>query len=122
MSPGPIVENKINEKVILNHLSKNKDRLASVIHVDNSARIQTVENKDSLFFKLLQAIKERVGTSVCINTSFNVRGEPIVESPTDAVKCFLGTDLDFLAIEGFIVKKIAEIDSASSYAHALPRD
>jgi carbamoyltransferase len=93
-----------------------------VIHVDNSARIQTVENKDSIFYELLQAIKNRTGTSICINTSFNVRGEPIVESPFDAVKCFLGTDLDFLAIEGFIVKKIAEIDSAISYAHNLPRD
>lgn len=122
MSPGPMIENQINEKAILKHLSKNKDRLASVIHVDNSARIQTVDNQYSMFYKLLQVIKERLGTSICINTSFNVRGEPIVESPLDAVKCFLGTDLDFLAIEGFIVKKIAKIDGASSYAHTLPKD
>lgn len=121
-SPGPIMEGQINEKVILNHLSKNKHRLASVIHVDNSARIQTVENRDSLFYKLLQAIKGRVGVSICINTSFNVRGEPIVETPDDAINCFLGTDLDFLAIEGFIAKKIVKIDSELSYAHVLPKD
>ena len=71
----------------------------SITHVDNSARIQTVSSSSNpFFFKLLSAYHAKTGTPLLINTSFNVRGEPIVNTPLDAFNCFMGTDLDKLVI------------------------
>ena len=90
---------------ILAHLGRTRGRFPAITHVDGTARVQTVSEDNGVFQALLEAYKARVGTSVLINTSFNVRGEPIVETPADAVDCFLGTDLDFLAIQGIVVTK-----------------
>ena len=80
--------------------------IPSVTHVDGTARVQTVAREDSpLFHRLISAFGALSGVPVVINTSFNVRGEPIVCSPDDAVRCFLGTDIDFLAIGNFLVSK-----------------
>ncbi len=80
--------------------------IPSVTHVDGTARVQTVAKQDSpLFHALISAFGERSGVPIVINTSFNVRGEPIVCTPDDAVRCFLGTDIDFLAIGNFLVSK-----------------
>ena len=80
--------------------------IPSVTHVDGTARVQTVTREDSpLFHQLISAFGALSGVPVVINTSFNVRGEPIVCSPDDAVRCFLGTDIDFLAIGNFLVSK-----------------
>ena len=75
------------------------DRLAAVAHVDGTARLQTVERQDDpLFHDLLHAFGKVTGVPVLVNTSFNVRGEPIVETPLDALLCFLATDMDLLVL------------------------
>ncbi len=78
----------------------------AVTHVDYTARIQTVDNDTNpLFYSVISKFKKETGVPLLVNTSFNVRGEPIVCSPTDAFKCFMGTELDLLAIENFIIIK-----------------
>ena len=78
----------------------------AVTHVDYSARIQTVHYETNpRFHSLISKFKEKTGCPILINTSFNVRGEPIVCTPTDAFKCFMGTELDILAIGNFILIK-----------------
>ncbi|GAB4238628.1 MAG: carbamoyltransferase [Acidobacteriota bacterium] len=83
-----------------------RSRIPAVTHVDGSARIQTVaEGTNPLFYRLLQAFDRRTGCPVVLNTSFNVRGEPIVESPADAYRCFMRTRLDLLAVGPFVLYK-----------------
>ena len=73
--------------------------IPAVTHVDNSARVQTVrQDHNPRFHALLRAFEERTGCPVLVNTSFNVRGEPIVCTPEDALRCFLGTDIEILVI------------------------
>ncbi len=76
-----------------------RSEIPSVTHVDYSARIQTVHKETNLkYFKLLEKFKKKTNCPILINTSFNVRGEPIVNTPTDAFNCFMGTELDKLVI------------------------
>lgn len=78
----------------------------AVTHVDYSARIQTVHSETNLiYFKLLSKFKELTGVPIIVNTSFNVRGEPIVCNTEDAYRCFMGTDLDLLVIGNVVLKK-----------------
>jgi len=80
--------------------------LPAITHVDMSARIQTVDaQRGGRYFKLLQAFKEATGCGVLVNTSFNVRGEPIVNTPMDAIRCFLATEMDTLVIEDFVLHR-----------------
>ncbi len=80
--------------------------LPSVTHVDNTARIQAVSKKSEPFIhKLLVELKKIIGVSVVLNTSFNVAGEPIIESPRDALNTFLTTNIDVLVIENYIITK-----------------
>jgi carbamoyltransferase len=84
-----------------------KEIIPSVTHIDGTARVQTVSAENNRrFYKLIQEIEHRCGVPIVINTSFNVRGEPIVCTPLDAVRCFLKTDIDFLVIGDFIVEKL----------------
>jgi len=74
--------------------------------VDYSARIQTVhKDTNSIFYKLIEEFYKLTGVPVLVNTSFNVRGEPIVCTPSDAFNCFMGTDLDVLVCNNFVLKK-----------------
>lgn len=83
-----------------------RSNLPAITHVDYSARIQTVHMETNpLFHKLLESFEEKTGVPVLVNTSFNVRGEPIVNTPKDAYLCFMGTDLDILSIGDFFLKK-----------------
>jgi carbamoyltransferase len=83
-----------------------RSSIPSVTHVDYSARIQTVhEQTNSLFYKLISRFKELTGCPILVNTSFNVRGEPIVCSPKDAFHCFMGTNIDMLVIGNCILLK-----------------
>lgn len=83
-----------------------RSSIPAVTHVDYSARIQTVDkNTNPKFYNLINKFKERTGCPILINTSFNVRGEPIVCSPFDAFKCFMGTELDVLVINNFLLLK-----------------
>ncbi|HNR66990.1 MAG TPA: carbamoyltransferase [bacterium] len=100
----------------LEKLHRVRSTIPAVTHVDNSARIQTVDAEENpLFYRLLKAFAEKTRCPVLINTSFNVRGEPIVCSPDDAVRCFLRTDMDGLAIGSFWV------DKQEQSAKAIPR-
>lgn len=83
-----------------------RSRLPAVTHVDGSARLQTVHaDTNPLFHRLLHAFDQRVGTPVLLNTSFNIQGEPIVESPIDAIRCFFSTGLDAMFIGDFMLTK-----------------
>ncbi len=98
-----------------------RSQIPSVTHVDYTARVQTVEkNKNKTFYDLIKKFKEITGCSVLINTSFNVRGEPIVCTPLDSFKCLMGTNLDLLVCNNFLIykskqKKEYETDYRSKY-------
>ena len=82
------------------------NEIPAVVHVDNSARVQTVNKTDNpKFRKLIESFYDETGCPVLLNTSFNVKGQPIVNSPEDAVKCFLSTNIDILAIGDFVASK-----------------
>jgi carbamoyltransferase len=89
----------------LERLPTVRSHLPAVTHVDHSARLQTVDARHGRFHRLLQAFEERTGCPVVINTSFNVRGEPIVNTAEDAYRCFLATNMDLLVIERFVLRK-----------------
>lgn len=83
-----------------------RSSLPAITHVDNTARIQTVHKEtNENYWQLLQAFYKLTGCAVIINTSFNVRGEPIVCSPEDAYRCFMRTNLDVLVLENYILHK-----------------
>jgi Predicted carbamoyl transferase, NodU family len=83
-----------------------RSEIPAVTHVDFSARIQTVNPADNQrYYDLIKRFYEKTGCPVIVNTSFNVRGEPIVESPLDAYKCFMRTEIDVLVLENFILLK-----------------
>jgi len=80
--------------------------IPAVTHVDGSARPQTVEQKiNPLYWRLIREFGDRTGVPVVLNTSFNLRGEPIVNSPTDAVRTFFSSGMDALVIGSFLVEK-----------------
>lgn len=86
-----------------------RSSIPAITHVDGSARIQTVSEDDSpLYYRMIRAVGDKTGYAVVINTSFNVRGEPIVCSPEDAYRCFMRTGMDFLVMENFILDKIKQ--------------
>lgn len=90
----------------IDKLNQIRSEFPAITHVDYSARLQTVSNKRSpSLYSLLKKFKERNSVSVLVNTSFNVRGEPIVCSPLDAYRCFVKTDIDVLVLEDFIIEK-----------------
>jgi carbamoyltransferase len=82
------------------------DRIPAIVHVDGTARVQTVrrEHNERLYL-LLKEFEKLTGVPVLLNTSFNIRGEPIVETPADAVKCFLSTGIDYLALHDMLIAK-----------------
>jgi carbamoyltransferase len=83
-----------------------RSEIPAVTHIDYSARIQTVHaNTNPLFHRLLTRFKERTSCPVLVNTSFNVRGEPIVCTPEDAFRCFMGNELDLLVAGRCILRK-----------------
>jgi carbamoyltransferase len=83
-----------------------QNRVPAIVHVDGTARVQTVRREDNpQLYALLEAFDQRTGVPVLINTSFNIRGEPIIETPTDAMACFLGTGIDVLVIHDLLVEK-----------------
>ncbi len=87
-------------------LNIKRSEIPAVTHVDYSARIQTVtRNTNNRYYDLISKFKEKTGCPVVVNTSFNVRGEPIVNTPTDAFNCFMGTELDYLVIGDCILDK-----------------
>ena len=97
-----------NEKELhgINKLFSIRSKIPAVTHVDYSARVQTVSKDDNpLYHKLISRFYEKYGCPVIINTSFNVRGEPIVCSPEEAYLCFMRTNMDYLIMENFLLEK-----------------
>ena len=90
----------------IDKLNIKRSEIPAVTHVDYSARIQTVTKKtNTRYYDLISKFKEKTGCPVIVNTSFNVRGEPIVNTPKDAFNCFMGTELDYLVIGNCILNK-----------------
>jgi carbamoyltransferase len=85
---------------------KAKQEAPAVVHIDQTSRIQAVkEELNPFFYKLLQAFKLRTGVPILLNTSFNLKGEPIIETPSDAIRTFVSSGLDFLVLGKYIVEK-----------------
>jgi carbamoyltransferase len=90
----------------IDKLNVPRSEIPAVTHVDYSARIQTVHrDTNPRYHALLRRFKERTGCPVIVNTSFNVRGEPIVGTPEDAFRCFMGTEIEVLAIGNCFLQK-----------------
>ena len=90
----------------IDKLNVKRSEIPAVTHVDYSARVQTVTKEtNNRYYDLISKFKEITGCPVIVNTSFNVRGEPIVNTPTDAFNCFMGTELDYLVIGDCILEK-----------------
>jgi carbamoyltransferase len=90
-------------------LKETRSSLPAVTHVDYSARIQTVDHVDNpLLYDLLLRFEQVTGCGVLVNTSFNVRGEPIVCSPDDAYRCFVNTEMDYLVMGSFLIERLAQ--------------
>ena len=90
----------------LDSLNVTRSTLPAITHVDYSARVQTVTpESNKRFYDLLSAFKERTGDGVLVNTSFNVRDEPIVCTPEDAYRCFMATEMDMLVLGNFVLRK-----------------
>ena len=101
----PLPENYKNMS-LWDRLYQPRSTLPAITHIDNSARIQSVSQKTNpRFWALLESFKRRYGCGVIVNTSFNVRGEPIVRSPEDAYVCFMRTEMDCLVLENLIFYK-----------------
>jgi len=93
----------------LERLRSVRSPLPAVTHVDGSARVQTVDRSTNpLFHALIDAFAGRTGVPVLVNTSFNVRGEPIVCSPTDAYRCFMATAMDVLVMGSCLLERTAQ--------------
>ena len=102
------IEMTVEQKKLfgIDKLNIKRSEIPAVTHIDYSARIQTVtKNNNKRYYDLITKFKEKTGCPIIVNTSFNVRGEPIVNTPTDAFNCFMGTELDYLVIGNCILNK-----------------
>ncbi len=90
----------------LERLKVPRSTIPAVTHVDYSARIQTVHKETNpRYYELIRHFEQKTGCGLLVNTSFNVRGEPIVCTPEDAYRCFMGTEMDYLVLENFLLAK-----------------
>ena len=95
-----------NKKDMLKMVRQPKSDIPAVTHIDYSARIQTIEKDDhKKFYDLIKSFEELTGCGIVVNTSFNVRGEPIVNTPMDAYRCFMNTEMDVLVLEDYFILK-----------------
>ena len=130
-----MVANINNDKIIpmnedqkklfgIDKLNIKRSEIPAVTHVDYSARIQTVNEKtNKKYYKLIQKFKEKTNCPVIVNTSFNVRGEPIVNTPSDAFNCFMGTNLDKLIIGNcYLDKKFQDPSLQKDYKKEFELD
>ena len=120
------IEMDSNQKKLfgINQLNIKRSEIPAVTHVDYSARIQTVHQETNpKYYNLLLHFKKGTGCPVIVNTSFNVRGEPIVNTPEDAFNCFMGTELDALAIGNcYLEKKDQVVSSKTDYKNKYQLD
>ena len=115
-SPYMLLVSKVSKKILkknrkpktfdlIKHVNIERSKLPAITHVDNSARVQTVDKNNDKLYSLLKAFKKKTGTGVLINTSFNVRGEPIVCTPQDAYNCFKNSGMDYLVLGNYVIGK-----------------
>jgi carbamoyltransferase len=103
----------------MERLRQQRSDIPAITHVDYTARIQTVDqHSNPRYRKLLEKFKEKTGYGMLINTSFNVKDEPIVCTPEDAIRCFLKTDMDVLVIENYLLRKKLSTEKKPSSPHA----
>jgi len=108
INPEKKIEMSESQKKLfgIEKLNIKRSKIPAVTHIDYSARIQTVKQKtNKIYYDLISKFKEKTNCPIIVNTSFNVRGEPIVNTPQDAFNCFMGTNLDFLVIGNCILDK-----------------
>jgi carbamoyltransferase len=103
---------------VIKKVNEERSSIPAVTHVDYSARVQTVDKRHKSFYELLKSFKKLTGCSVLVNTSFNVRGEPIVHTPKDAYNCFMLTDMDYLVLGNYVLDK----KSQSEWSDELKTD
>jgi len=114
---GPVQEkhrrnltgDQVSAKTGLALLEEERSDIPAVTHVDYSARVQTVNRERyGMFYDVLKAFDQKTGCPVIINTSFNIRGEPIVNTPEEAYRCFMYTDMDALVLQNCVILKIGQ--------------
>lgn len=99
-------EKLMKDSDLIKRVNIQRSALPAITHVDMSARVQTVDEKrHGRFYRLIKEFEKQTGCGVIMNTSFNVRGEPIVCSPEDAYQCFMATDMDVLVMENYVLQK-----------------
>ena len=102
----PHMKNKTDKVDIINLVNQVRSDVPAITHVDYSARVQVIRKEDSsLVWNIINEFYQITGCPVVVNTSFNVRGEPIVCSPLDAYKCFRNTDMDVLVLGAYVIEK-----------------
>ena len=90
----------------IDKLNVKRSEIPAVTHVDYSARIQTVRHETNpLYWEIIEAFRLKTGCPIIVNTSFNVRGEPIVCTPEDSHRCFMRTEMDYLVLETCVLDK-----------------
>ena len=122
-SPYMLIVAQINEKrkaklpenyhdlALWDKLYYKRSDIQSITHLDYSARIQTVhKDTNPKYWEMINAFKKLTGYGLVVNTSFNVRGEPIICSPYDAFKCFMSTEIDYLVVNNYLYCKTEQLD------------
>lgn len=121
-TPSKEEKDKKTELNLLKEVRLKRSNIPAVTHVDYSARIQTVsEDRNKRYYRLIKKFEQRTGSGVIVNTSFNVRGEPIVSTPKDAYRCFMATEMNILVLENHILYKTKqpEKNKISKDSHIL---
>ena len=106
ITPSTKDKEYMSDPNLLNRVKIKRSSLPSITHVDYSARVQSVSpNRNDIYYRLIKRLEQKTGTGVVVNTSFNVRGEPIVNTPEDAYRCFMATEMDILVLENHLLYK-----------------
>ncbi len=104
-----------NDPDLIKRVNVPRSEIPAITHIDYSARVQTVDKKrHKAYYDVIKKVKGKTGCPVIINTSFNIRGEPIVHSPENAFKCFLNTEMDALVLENFILLKTEQAERSEA--------
>ena len=103
--------NGYNKMPLMERLYVQRSDLPAITHIDFSARVQTIHKETNpRYWNLLETFKRKTGYGVMVNTSFNVRGEPPVCTPEDAYKCFMRTEMDYLVVGDYLIRKAEQPD------------
>ena len=103
---SPEDNREMKDPNLLKRVKIEKSSLPAITHVDYSARVQTVnQERNGRYYRLIRELKKSFHSPVLVNTSFNIRGEPIVCTPEDAYRCFVSTNMDVLVLENFVLLK-----------------